>query len=129
MREAAEHWPLLATLLSDVAMVLAKSDLEIAALYSRLAGPLDERLFPRIQQEYHRCCGAVCTIFATDDVLAHEPVLRRAIALRNPYVDPMSFVQVDLLERWRATDRQDQDLERALFSTVKGIARGLMNTG
>ncbi|NNF06326.1 MAG: phosphoenolpyruvate carboxylase, partial [Candidatus Eisenbacteria bacterium] len=56
-------------------------------------------------------------------------LLRAIIKLRNPYVDPMSMIQVDLLRRWRATDRADQALEGALFDTVRGIARGLRNTG
>ena len=64
-----------------------------------------------------------------DDLLDREPVLQRSIRLRNPYVDPMSLVQVDLLRRWRDADRDDPDLERALFTTVRGIARGLRNTG
>jgi len=56
-------------------------------------------------------------------------VLRRSIGLRNPYVDPISLLQVDLLERWRAGGSTDVDLERALRSTVRGIARGMQNTG
>jgi phosphoenolpyruvate carboxylase len=56
-------------------------------------------------------------------------VIQRSIRLRNPYVDPMSFLQVDLLRRWRAKHREDAALEQALFTTIKGIARGLQNTG
>ena len=63
------------------------------------------------------------------ELLERDPVLQRSIRLRHPYVDPMSFVQVDLLARWRATDREDEDLERVLVQTVRGIARGLRNTG
>ena len=62
-------------------------------------------------------------------LLDHEPLLQEIIRLRNPYVDPMSLIQVDLLRRWRAGGRKDEALERALFKTVRGIARGLRNTG
>ncbi len=63
------------------------------------------------------------------ELLGREELLRRAIPLRNPYVDPMSLLQVDLLRRWRAAGRPDDDLLRALRTTVQGIARGLQNTG
>ena len=64
-----------------------------------------------------------------ESLLSRDPTLQRSIRLRNPYVDPMSLLQVSLLRRWRETDRQDEALERALLSTVQGIARGLQNTG
>jgi phosphoenolpyruvate carboxylase len=64
-----------------------------------------------------------------DEILAEDDLLDRSIRLRNPYIDPMSLMQVDLLKRWRAGGRTDTDLERALYTTVKGIARGLQNTG
>ena len=63
------------------------------------------------------------------NILDHEPDLQNAIALRNPYVDPMSLLQVDLLRRWRASNRQDKDLQSALHTTVRGIARGMQNAG
>ena len=64
-----------------------------------------------------------------DSLLEKKADLRRAIALRNPYVDPISLVQVDCLRRWRATDREDTVLEGVLMETVRGIARGMQNTG
>jgi phosphoenolpyruvate carboxylase len=71
----------------------------------------------------------VIRLQGTDDVLDREPTLKRSIRLRNPYVDPMSLVQVDLLRRWREGGRSDPEIERALFTTVRGVARGLRNTG
>ena len=62
-------------------------------------------------------------------LLEHDPVLSRAILLRNPYVDPMSLMQIDLLARWRATNYEDQQLFEALLACVNGIAQGLQNTG
>ena len=68
-------------------------------------------------------------IKGVDRLLQNDRTLRRSIRLRNPYVDPMSLLQVDLLRQWRATERQDDDLFLALLDTVNGIARGLRNTG
>ena len=64
-----------------------------------------------------------------DWLLDSDPALQRSIRLRNPYVDPMSLLQVDLLERWRAAGRPDDDLFRALMASVRGIAQGLQSTG
>ena len=71
----------------------------------------------------------ILSIKQQDDLLDHEPTLQRSIRLRNPYVDPMSLLQVDLLKRWRVVQRQDDDLLEALLVTVNGIARGIQNTG
>ncbi len=92
----------------------------------RLAYP-DAMLEAR--DEFERTCAMVCEVRNAIALLADEPVLRRNIQLRNPYVDPMSLVQVDLLRRWREGGREDRDLETALFATVRGIARGMQNTG
>jgi len=129
LKEMAREWPFFANLLADVEMVLAKSDLGIGARYARLAGAAGERLFPTILAEYERTSTIICELLETGDALEREPVLRRSISLRNPYVDPISLLQVDLLDRWRAGGSEDADLERALRSTVRGIARGMQNTG
>ena len=129
LRRAAREWPFFATFLSDMEMVLAKSDMTIAARYAELAGTVGERLFPVLQEEHDRTLAAVLEIGEISALLEREPTLQRSIRLRNPYVDPMSFVQVDLLHRWRATGRENESLERVLAQTVRGIARGLRNTG
>jgi phosphoenolpyruvate carboxylase len=138
LRDMAEHWPFFANLLADVEMVLAKADMAIGARYAALAGDVGERIFPRILDEFTRTRGLVVELRMprgeTRDstqipLLEREPMLARTIRLRNPYVDPMSLLQVDLLRRWRASERQDRELERALLTCVKGIARGLQNTG
>jgi phosphoenolpyruvate carboxylase len=134
----AEPWPFFTNLLADTEMVLAKADMPIGARYAALAGDVGERIFPRIMAEYELTRRLVVQLRTTDadtresteiPLLEREPTLQRAIRLRNPYVDPMSLLQVDLLRRWRATDRQDAELEQALLTCVKGIARGLQNTG
>ncbi len=129
VRAAAREWPFLATFLADVEMVLAKSDLDIAARYAELAGDVGQRLFPRIRAEHERAVAALLELGEHDELLENDPTLRRSIRLRNPYVDPLSFVQVDFLRRWRAGGRTDSALERVLVQTVRGIARGLRNTG
>jgi phosphoenolpyruvate carboxylase len=79
--------------------------------------------------EFERTRSCLLSIIEQEALLARDPNLQRSIRLRNPYVDPMSFVQVDLLAQWRAGGRADQELERVLAQTVRGIARGLQNTG
>ncbi len=129
LREMAAAWPFFANLLADVEMVLAKSDLGIAARYAALAGDVGRRIFPLIEAEHRRTRAGICTLLGTCEPLEREPILRRSIRLRNPYVDPISLLQVDLLARWRRGGRSDAALEKALRSTVRGIARGLQNTG
>jgi phosphoenolpyruvate carboxylase len=129
LRRMARDWPFFRNLLSDVAMVLAKADLGIARRYAALAGPVGERIFPRIEEEFRRTRDLVVSLQGARGLLEREDLLGRAIALRNPYVDPMSLVQVDLLSRWREGGRVDDALQTALFTTVQGIARGLQNTG
>ncbi len=129
LQDMAARWPFFANLLGDVEMALGKADLGIASRYAALAGEVGERIFPRIEAEFDRTVRSVCAVQQTGGVLAREPTLRVAIRLRNPYVDPMSLVQLDLLRRWRESDRSDRQLEAALFTTVRGIARGMQNTG
>jgi phosphoenolpyruvate carboxylase len=129
VRRAAREWPFLAMLVADVEMVLAKSDLDIASHYAVLAGDVGARLFPVLREEHERSVAAVLEIGEARELLERDPTLQRSIRLRNPYVDPLSFVQVELLRRWREGGRADPELERVLVQTVRGIARGLRNTG
>lgn len=126
---AARSWPFLQALLADVEMVLAKADLDIARRYRALAPDASHGVFDQIVGEFDRTAEWVTKLTGHAELLGGEPTLQRSIRLRNPYVDPMSMLQVDLLARWRAADRQDVELERALLATVNGIARGLQNTG
>ena len=125
----ARDWPFFRLLLEDVEMVLAKGDAGIAAQYSALAGPLHARYWPRIEAEWQRTIEYILKLKGSSELLAYDRRLQRTIRLRNPYVDPISVLQVDLLRRWRRGERQDDSLFQALVSTVNGIARGLQNTG
>jgi phosphoenolpyruvate carboxylase len=129
LREAAAAWPFLDTLLADVEMVLAKADLDIAALYAPLAPEASRVVFSEIQKEFDHTVAAILEIRSGAGLLDGEPTLQRSIRLRNPYVDPMNILQVDLLRRWREQDRPEGALLSALLATVNGIARGLQNTG
>lgn len=129
MTEMAADWPFFAAMLDDVEMLLAKSDLAIFERYSRLAGPLHDEFHPRIAEEFLRTCDAILLLKQRDAILADDYRLRLSIRLRNPYVDPLSLLQVDLLQRWREGGREDENLLRALVSTVNGISAGIQNTG
>ncbi len=129
LRDMAQHWPFFRTMLDDVEMVMAKSDLAIAAAFSRLAEPQHAVFFPRIEAEFARTEAWILRLKGTDRVLAEDPRLALSIRLRNPYVDPMSLMQVDLLQRWRTGERADEALFAALVASVNGISAGLQNTG
>ena len=129
LRDLNDRWLFFSNLLQDAEMAMAKSDLGIAALYAGLAGDLEKRYFPVIAEEFRRTERMICRVKAQNHLLERDPTLRRSILLRNPYVDPMSFTQVDLLRQWRAGDREDKNLEQALIACVHGIAQGLQNTG
>jgi phosphoenolpyruvate carboxylase len=128
-REMFVEWYFMRALTADAEMVLAKADLGIANLYSQLAGDLHEEFFPLIEQEYNLTQDLILEYSGHESLLEGDSTLQRAIMLRNPYVDPMSLMQVDLLARWRDSDYEDATLLRALLASVNGIAQGLQNTG
>ncbi len=127
--EMFREWFFLRSLIADAEMVIAKSDLGIAELYSRLSGDLHEKFFPTILGEFELTRDIILEYTEHESILEGDFTLQRAIALRNPYVDPISFMQVDLLKRWRASGHEDDEVFDALLATVNGIAQGLQNTG
>ena len=128
-REMFREWYFMRAMTSDAEMVLAKADLGIAMLYSELAGELHNEFFPMIEKEFELTRDLILEYTDQESLLEGDFTLQRAIMLRNPYVDPMSLMQVDLLRRWRATNREDQDLFDTLLASINGIAQGLQNTG
>ena len=122
-------WLFFGSMLSDVEMALAKSDLDIGRHYRSLAPESSFGVFTMIETELRLTRSMILVLKEQDDLLDREPTLQRSIRLRNPYVDPMNLLQVDLLKRWRAGNRQDTELLEALLVTVNGIARGIQNTG
>lgn len=131
LAEMARSWPFFADVLSNVEMVLVKTDLAIAARYvDALVPPEHRRLLEVIGAELDRTRTEVLAVLGVADLLATRPGLRRTLAVRDTYLDPLHVLQVELLARWRAdgTER-DPTLQRALLLTINGIANGLRNTG
>jgi phosphoenolpyruvate carboxylase len=126
LRSMYHQWPSFRTMLDSVEMVLAKTDLRIAAGYAALAPERLRYLWDRIRQEHRRTVRWVKWLTGRSKMLEASPSLRRSIILRNPYVDPLSVLQVELLKRKRAGD---PDCDRPLLLTLSGIAAGMRNTG
>ena len=130
LREMGRDWPFFKTFLDDVSMVLAKGDMGIAGMFSRLAGEeLHGEFFPRVQAEHALTRRWVLALNGNEFLLQHDQRLALSIRLRNPYVDPISVLQADLLDRWRASGREDDALLRALVASVNGVSQGVQNTG
>jgi phosphoenolpyruvate carboxylase len=130
LRRAYREWPLLATLLDNAEMSLAKTDRAIAARYLALGGRPD--LTDRVLAEYDLTRRLVLAVTEHDRLVANRSVLSRAIVLRDPYVDALSYIQLRALSALRADDvdpREQAGLERLLLLTVSGVAAGLQNTG
>src|SRR5213594_1377054 len=135
LRRMATAWPFFDDLLGKVEMVCAKADMAIARMYVRELGG-DLALFDRLEEEFRRTVAALLRIRESDYLMRDNPMLQTAIGLRNPYVDPLSLLQVALLQRSHAVppDASAGDLGVAavsagLASTLNGIAQGLRNTG
>jgi phosphoenolpyruvate carboxylase len=109
---------------------MAKADLEIARVYSGLVGNADmrKRVFARLEDEFLRSRRMILQVTGQRELLGNNRVLARSIQLRNPYVDPMSLIQVELLRR-KQRDPNSADLDFPLGATINGIAAGLHNTG
>ena len=129
VRNLLEKQVFFQAMVSDVEMVLAKSELELGASYAALAGEPGQRLYSTIVGEFELARARILELKKLDNLLDDQPVLQRNIRLRNPYVDPLHHLQIDLLGRWRAGNRENDDLLEALKATVKGIALGIQNTG
>jgi len=129
LRDMVVQWPFFGLLLDDVEAMLTRTDLDIAAHYDALAGDELRGHAELIRSEFAITVRHVLQLRGAASLLDGEPTLQRSIRLRNPYVDPMHLMQVDLLQRWRATDRRDEALFGALRATISGIAQGLQATG
>src|SRR5712691_58360 len=128
LRRLYREWPFFAMLVDNLEMTLAKSSLEIAADYLPLvpAAAEPERLFAAVATEHERAVAAVLEIVGSQALLDRHPQLQRSVRLRNPYVDPMNAVQVELLRRHRSGDGRAR---LPLLRSIAGIAAALRNTG
>jgi phosphoenolpyruvate carboxylase len=130
LQEMYAHWPYFRSLISKMDMVLAKVDLAIASHYADLVGDPDlkERIFARLTEECEASLLALKAITGTDSLLEDNPVLKRSIQHRFPYMDPINHLQVELLRRYRAGDEDDR-IQRGILLSINGIAAGLRNSG
>jgi phosphoenolpyruvate carboxylase len=130
LRQIARGFPVFAELLRNVELGMAKADLGIARDYSGLVknAALRERVFSMLEEEFLRSRRMILRVTGQRELLGRNRVLARSIRLRNPYVDPMSLIQVELLRR-RQQGQQSSELEYPLGATINGIAAGLHNTG
>jgi phosphoenolpyruvate carboxylase len=128
----ARDWPFFDDLISKIEMVCAKTDLEIASAYIRQLGG-DEALLEQLEVEYRRTVDAILSIRESTQLLTENQVLQSAIRLRNPYVDPLSLIQIALMRRKRELEArgetEHQQVDAVLATTLSGIAQGLRNTG
>ena len=124
------QWPFFSTLLSNMDMVLAKSDLALASCYSELVADtaLRTRIFDAISAEWQRTVDMLALVTGESDRLASNPALARSIRHRFPYIDPLHLLQVELVRRWRAGQNDDR-LKNGIHISINGIAAGLRNTG
>jgi phosphoenolpyruvate carboxylase len=135
LREMYGEWAFFRVLIDNAEMALAKADIEIAALYSELVPDeaLRSRIFGQIRGEYERTCAAVLSVSGHQRLLDYDPVIQRSVQLRNPYVDPLNTIQVEMLRRLRTLPDLEGPaagvLREVIAVTISGIAAGLRNTG
>jgi len=130
LRQMQKQWPFFKALLSNMDMVMAKSDLALASRYAELVTDkrLRKRIFSAIETEWHRTSKALELITGDKQRLAGNASLQRSIRHRLPYIDPLHHLQVELVRRHRA-GQTDERLKRGIHISINGIAAGLRNTG
>jgi phosphoenolpyruvate carboxylase len=135
LQKMYRQWPFFRTLLSNMDMVLAKSDLALASRYAKLVtdARLRKRIFTAIEAEWHRTASALALITGNKQRLAGNPSLQRSIKHRFPYLDPLHHLQIELIRRYREGARSDsapdERVQRGIHISINGIAAGLRNTG
>jgi len=132
LREMYRDWPFFRSLMNNIHVGLGRADLDIAELYSELVQDEEGRqIFSCLRREFERACSTVLRITERDEVLDTEKWLQHSIRMRNPYVDPMNYIQVALLERFRQSDDKDERdrLQDVILHSINGIAAGLQSVG
>jgi phosphoenolpyruvate carboxylase len=128
-RALYREWPLLRGLVDNARVALTQADMDVAAEYALLAAPADREVFRHIQEEHGRTVGAILRVSGDPALLASWPTLARAAERRNPYVDVLSHLQMELLGRLRRGEGPAQEVREALLLTVNGIAAGIQTVG
>jgi phosphoenolpyruvate carboxylase len=135
LKEMYQSWPFFQALIDNTEMSLLKADMDIAALYAELVPDktLSRQIFTRIQTEYDRVHEKVLAITGHTALMDADPTIQKTIQNRNPYVDPLNYLQVDMLRRLRSLSNPEsaeaQSLREVIVVTINGIAAGLRNTG
>jgi phosphoenolpyruvate carboxylase len=134
LREMHAGWPFFQTLIDNAQLTMRKADMQIAALYAGLVQDegIRRRIFGLLKSEFHRTESAVLAITGQRQLLARDPILMKSVQLRNPYIDPLNYIQVEMLRRLRAGKlrRGESEEVRAVIElTINGISGGLKNTG
>ena len=130
LKRMHRHWPFFQTMIANMDMVLAKTDLGIASRYAELVpdAALRRRVFAAIEEEWQRTRRAILHITGTREFLGGNPLLARAIKNRLPYLDPLNHLQVELIRRFREGETSER-VQRGIHLTINGIAAGLRNSG
>ncbi len=130
LQQMYRQWPFFKTLLSNMDMVMAKSDLTLAGRYAELVSNtrLRKKIFSAIELEWHRTAAALGNITGDKQRLSHNAALQRSIRHRFPYIDPLHHLQVELVRRYRS-GQVDARIQRGIHISINGIAAGLRNTG
>jgi phosphoenolpyruvate carboxylase len=134
LREMYQRWPFFQTLIANAQLTMCKADMSIATVYASLVTDekVRKKVLTRILTEFRLTEKAVLSVTEQRELLQNEPVLARSIKLRNPYVDPLNYLQVEMLRRRRTgklSKREQEDTRAVMELTVNGIAGGLKNTG
>ncbi|MBI2428110.1 MAG: phosphoenolpyruvate carboxylase [Ignavibacteriales bacterium] len=134
LRKMYDHWEFFKAMTDNIQMIIAKADFDIAQHYAALVEPetLGKEMYEMLQTRFEKTRRAIISVSGQKEILDNNPILQRSITLRNPYVDPMSFMQVELLKRLRRENisiEQRKELEEVMFLCINGIAAGLRNTG
>ena len=130
LKEMFQKWPFMQTLLSNMDMVLAKTDMGIASRYAELVedAALREQIFGRIQDERERSQKWLFAITDHTELFQDNPTLARSIRNRTPYIDPLNHLQVELLRRYRSGE-DSEEVKRSIHLTINGVTAGLRNSG
>ena len=133
LREMNRQWPFFAAMISNLQMSLFKSDMRIALEYSKLCNNqgLASLIYDMIHQENERSIAAVLQVAETDALLANDPVLTLSLTRRDPYLDPLAYLQIELLKKYRDESQSEADRlqwQSGLLSSINAIAAGLRRT-
>jgi phosphoenolpyruvate carboxylase len=131
LQEMYEEWPFFRSTIDNLQMALMKADITTAKEYSQLVKNKEvaDRIFSNIVEEYNKTKAILLKIVGDEELLDHTPNIKESVHRRNPYVDPLNFIQVELIKEIRETEEPDEELVTQVLLTISGVAAGLRNTG